>query len=87
MNYADQLKQKESKLFDLRAQVMAKKQSIAETLEKRQKAETEVQNSLGISLAEVPSALAECKDQLSKLCEKLNEEVEEIEHEFSKIKC
>ena len=87
MNYADQLKQKESKLFDLRAKAMAKKQSITEMLEKRQKAETEVQNSLGISLAEVPAALAECKEQLSKLCDKLSEEVEEIELEFAKIKC
>lgn len=87
MNYADKLKQKETILLNLKAQAMAKKQSILDMIEKKKKAETEVQNQLGISLSEVPETLKQCKEKLDKLCEKLNEEVEEIEREFAKIKC
>jgi len=87
MNYADQLKQKETTLLNLKAQAMAKKQSILDMLDKKKKAEAEVQSQLGISLAEVPEELSKCKTKLNELCEELNEEVEEIELEFAKIKC
>jgi ABC-type Fe2+-enterobactin transport system substrate-binding protein len=87
MNYSDELKQKETKLLNLKAQAMAKKQSILDMLEKKKKAEAEVQNQLGISLAEVPETLKNCKAQLDLLCSDLNKEVEDIELEFAKIKC
>lgn len=37
MNYADKLKQKETTLLNLKAQAMAKKQSILDMIEKKRK--------------------------------------------------
>ena len=41
MNYADKLKQKETTLLNLKAQAMAKKQSILDMIEKKKKADEE----------------------------------------------
>jgi hypothetical protein len=87
MNYAEQLKEKETKLINLRATVIAKKQSIKEMLEKRSLAEKQVNEEFNISLSEVQSTLENLETQIDKLCNDLNTEVEEIELEFSKIKC
>jgi len=87
MNYSEKLKEKETKLITLRAQALAKKQSVEEMLEKRNKAEIEVMSLFNISLSEVPNKLIEYQTQLKEISEKLNQEVDEIESEFAKIKC
>ena len=87
MNYSEKLKEKETKLITLRAQALAKKQSVEDMLEKRNKAEIEVMSLFNIPLAEVPNKLIEYQTQLKEISEKLNQEVDEIESEFAKIKC
>ena len=85
MNYSDKLKEYETKLINLRAQAMAKKRSIEEMLDKRNKAEEEVQSKLGISLEEVPNALAVAQEKLKQICLDVENEVAIIESEFAKI--
>jgi len=87
MNYSEKLKEKETKLITLRAQALAKKQSVEDMLEKRNKAEIEVMSLFNIPLAEVPNKLIEYQTQLKEISEKLNQDVDEIESEFAKIKC
>lgn len=87
MNYAEESKLKETKLINIRAKLIAKKQSFEEMLEKRKKAEAEVMAQLGITLADVPKKRLECQAEIEKEHKKLSEEVEKIESEVAKIKC
>ncbi len=82
INYIEKLKEKESKLINLEAQLLAKKKSIEDLLEKKKKAESEAQSVLGISLSEVPQKLQSLKDQLKKSYEELDESIKELEIEF-----
>ena len=87
MNYAEESKQKETTLINIRAKLIAKKQSFEEMLEKRKKAEAEVMSQLGITLAEVPSKRLECQTEIEREHTLLSEEVEKIESEVANIKC
>lgn len=82
INYIEKLKEKESKLINLEAQLLAKKKSIEDLLEKKKKAESEAQSVLGISLSEVPQKLQSLKDQLKQSYEELDESIKELEIEF-----
>ena len=87
MNYAEEVKTKETKLINIRAKLLAKKQSFEEMLEKRKKAETEVMSKFGITLSEVPNKILECQAEIESEHKLLSAEVEKIESEVAKIKC
>ncbi len=83
INYIEKLKEKENKLINIEAQLLAKKKAIEDLLERKKKAEAEAQSLLGISLAEVPEKLASLKSDLKKSYEEIDKKIEELEVEFS----
>lgn len=87
MTYLEQLKEKETKLMTLKAQILAKKQAAEETLAKRDAAEKEAQSKFGLSLSEIPVQIENDNKKLEELNEKLQKEIENIENEFTKLKC
>ena len=87
MTYLEQLKEKETKLMTLKAQILAKKQAAEETLAKRDAAEKEAQSKFGLSLSEIPAQIENDNKKLEELNEKLQKEIENIENEFTKLKC
>lgn len=87
MTYLEQLKEKETKLLTLKAQILAKKQSAEETMTKRDAAEKEAQAKFGLSLSEIPGQIEKDNLKLQELNTKLQTEIENIENEFTKFKC
>ena len=87
MSYINELKQKESQLISLEAKVIAKKQAVEDMVEKKKKAESEVQSKLGISLSDVPEELELTKQKYKDLLGQLESSIKEIEDEFTKINC
>lgn len=87
MTYLEQLKEKETKLVTLKAQILAKKQSAEETLAKRDAAEKEAQTKFGLSLSDIPGQIENDNMKLQELNTKLQVEIENIENEFTKLKC
>jgi hypothetical protein len=86
MNYSEELKKQETKLINIKAQTMAKKHQFEEMLEKRKKAEEEVQSQFGISLNQVTEELTKCENELKLAYETLATEIKEIESELENIK-
>lgn len=78
MNYSDQLKQKEIYIQTLKANLMAKKQSIEGALEKRKKLEEECQQKFGIPLSEVT-------DKINHLTEEIKNGYEKLENDCNKL--
>lgn len=86
MNYGEQLKEKETKLLNLKATIMAKKQSLTEALEAKKKVEVEVKEKFNIELSELPELKLNLEKELKELSEKLTVDIESIENELNSIK-
>lgn len=85
MNYSEELKQMETSITNIQAQLIAKKQSIESELEKRKKIEEECKSKLGISLSEVPEKIKTLTKELEEGFEALKKERDEIERKFEKF--
>lgn len=85
MNYSEIKKQKEQKLNDAQASLIAKKKIIEDALAKKAKLEKECLAKLGIPLSEVANKIESLKLQLDKLTEEISEGVNEIEEKLSTI--
>lgn len=87
MSYINDLKQKETKLVNLEAKILAKQQSVKEMLDKKKKAEEEVMSKFGITLSQVPEELEKSKQKFNQLSGQLENSIKELENDFSKINC
>lgn len=87
MNYLEELKAKETKLINLQAKALAKKQSFEEMKKKRELAEAEALAQFGISLSLIPAELEKSKQKIEEMNNTLEQEIKKIEDEFAKLKC
>ena len=85
MNYSEQLKIIENKATNLKAQVLAKKKTIEEEIEKRKQIEEECRSIFGISLSEINSRIDFLKEEIEKNNKQLLKEVTDIEYELETI--
>jgi len=85
MNYSEIKKQKEQKLNDAQASLIAKKKIIEDALAKKTKLEKECQEKLGIPLSKVANKIEVLKIELDQLTEEISKGVDEIEQKLSSI--
>lgn len=79
MNYSDKLKEKETYIQKLKANLMAKKQSIESALEKRKKLEEECKEKFGIPLSEVTEKINHLTEEIKNGYEKLENDCNNLE--------
>lgn len=85
MNYGEKLKTQETKLIQLKATIMAKKQSLAAAIEEKKKVEIEVKTKFNVELSDLPNYKAQLEQELKELCSQTEEEIQKIENELDTI--
>lgn len=85
MNYSEKLKEKETYITNLKANLIAKKQSIEDALNKRNKLEEECKLKFNISLSDVPDKIEKLTTELAEGYQKLEDECDALERKLKEL--
>lgn len=84
--YSKELKEKQTKISNLKVQIAAHKKHIEEALGKKQKIEEECMSKFGIPLQDLPDKIADLEKEVAVEFERIEKECEELEQKCADIK-